>query len=69
MFVAVGVQHRGSSTAHLSGLSLEVPDFPLKKIHSAVNLHCIEQFQGDGGDNIFTDGFMVAEFIKGDAKK
>ena len=27
-------------------------------------LHCIEQFQGDGGDSTFADGFRVAEWIR-----
>ena len=27
-------------------------------------MHCIEQFEGEGGDNIFADGLSVAEFIK-----
>ena len=27
-------------------------------------LHCIEQFKGQGGENEFTDGFAVANFIR-----
>ena len=29
-------------------------------------LHCIKQAQGDGGDNVFSDGFSVAEKIRAD---
>ena len=32
-------------------------------------MHCIEQFQGEGGDNEFADGFSVAEFIKNNYPK